>query len=150
MDSQGSDANGVKLSVKFSGRTIPVEIAGSSTIKDLKFNLQSLTNVLPRGQKLIFKGKVLADELTLASSGIGDGSKIMLMASQGLHQGDGFIKKEIMVLPGVKGAAAADVTKGIKYGKKEEPGTKSRLERWKATGVVALSDSGLSVHKYLS
>ncbi|GFP91197.1 lrr repeats and ubiquitin-like domain-containing protein at2g30105 [Phtheirospermum japonicum] len=136
MDSQGPrdrDGSEIKLAIKFSGSTIPVEIAANSTIKDLKILLQTLTNVLPRGQKLIFKGKVLSDELTLASSGISDGSKIMLMASHGLHQGDGFVKRETQVLPGVKG------------GKKEEPVTKSQLERWKATGVIALSNSHLSI-----
>ncbi|KAK6163400.1 hypothetical protein DH2020_000264 [Rehmannia glutinosa] len=86
-------------------------------------------------------GKVLSDELTLASSDIRDGSKIMLMASQGLHQGDGLIKKETLVLPGAKGVA--DVTRG-KKGKTEDSVTKSQLERWKATGVIALSNCHLS------
>ncbi|KAL3653239.1 hypothetical protein CASFOL_002920 [Castilleja foliolosa] len=142
MDCQGSedrDGSGIKLAIKFSGRTIPVEIAANSAIKDLKIILQTLTNVLPRGQKLIFKGKVLSDELTLASSGISDGSKIMLMASHGIHQGDGFVKRETQVLPGDKGVA--DVTRG----KKAEPVTKSRLEQWKATGVVSLSVKDLSI-----
>ncbi|KAL0389069.1 UNVERIFIED_CONTAM: LRR repeats and ubiquitin-like domain-containing protein [Sesamum calycinum] len=89
MDQQDAkqDASILKLNIKFSGRSIPVEIGADSTIKDLKSLLQPLTNVLPRGQKLIFKGKVLSDELRLASSGISDGAKIMIMASQGLHQG---------------------------------------------------------------
>lgn len=122
MDSEmatAAEASKLKLSVKFGGRSIPVEIAAASTIKDLKLLLQALTNVLPRGQKLIFKGsffililssffpfhflcdglrsicclnsnfsgKVLSDESTLASSDISDRSKIMLLASQGLHQG---------------------------------------------------------------
>lgn len=37
-------------------RSIPISIAKDTTIKDLKSHLQPLTNVLPRGQKLIFKG----------------------------------------------------------------------------------------------
>ena len=34
-----------------------------------------------------FKGKVLGETSTLKQSLVGDGAKIMLMASQGLHQG---------------------------------------------------------------
>lgn len=46
-----------KLTVKFSGRSIPLNLSLDSTIKDLKILLQPLTNVLPRGQKLIFSGE---------------------------------------------------------------------------------------------
>lgn len=49
----------IKFNVKFNGRIIPVEISIDSTIKDLKEILQGLTNVLPRGQKLICKGPFL-------------------------------------------------------------------------------------------
>ncbi|KAK4483079.1 hypothetical protein RD792_010256 [Penstemon davidsonii] len=131
----------IKVSVKFAGRSIPVEIGAVSTIKDLKSILQTLTNVLPRGQKLIFKGKVVSDESTMAASGITDGSKIMLMASQGLHQGDGPVKKEGVALPSMR--RLADVTRD-KKGKTEGSVTKSHLERWKATGVIGLSECGLT------
>ncbi|KAL0370772.1 UNVERIFIED_CONTAM: Plant intracellular Ras-group-related LRR protein 8 [Sesamum angustifolium] len=148
MDQQDAkqDASILKLNIKFSGRSIPVEIGADSTIKDLKSLLQPLTNVLPRGQKLIFKGKVLSDELRLASSGISDGAKIMLMASQGLHQGDGPVKKEAVTLPSVR--RVNDITRGKKE-KSEGSVTKSQLERWKATGVIALSDCGLTVPKVI-
>lgn len=53
----GSDpANTIKISVKFNGRSIPVNLSVESTVKDLKSALQPLTDVLPRGQKLIAKG----------------------------------------------------------------------------------------------
>ncbi|KAK4412557.1 LRR repeats and ubiquitin-like domain-containing protein [Sesamum alatum] len=137
MDHQApkQDASRLKLNIKFSGRSIPVEIGGDSTIKDLKSLLQPLTNVLPRGQKLIFKGKVLSDELRLASSEISDGSKIMLMASQGWSSEEGAVG-----VPGVR--RVNDITRGKKE-KSETSVTKSQLERWKATGVIALSDYGL-------
>lgn len=35
----------------------------------------------------MISGKVLADEMTLAASEVANGAKVMLMASQGLHQG---------------------------------------------------------------
>ena len=102
----------VKLQIKFGGQTIPLSMNLNSTIADLKLLLKSSTNVLPRGQKLIHKGfffslfhssiflihsiipiniiilgNVLEDSKTLKASNITNGSKIMLMASQGLHQG---------------------------------------------------------------
>ena len=112
-------ATTITLNIKFSGRSIPVSVSPNSTVKDLKSLLQPLTNVLTRGQKLIFKGlfplyksrnpryflkkqtrgrnwflmvsvcagRVLADGMTLRESEITDGAKVMLMASQGLHQG---------------------------------------------------------------
>lgn len=122
----GSDNSGstsaITVQVKFSGRTIPVTVPIEAAVRELKSLLQSLTNVLPRGQKLIFKGevlmfcasliicsvwiwlveiviliiierlidatgKVLEDPATLRSYQITNGSKIMLVASQGLHQG---------------------------------------------------------------
>ncbi|KAJ8535618.1 hypothetical protein K7X08_023338 [Anisodus acutangulus] len=85
--SDGDNRSTITLNVKFNGRSIPVEISDESTVKHLKSLLQPLTNVLSRGQKLIFKGKVLVDEMTLKSSKVVNGAKIMLMASQGLHQG---------------------------------------------------------------
>ncbi|XP_009760477.1 BAG family molecular chaperone regulator 4-like [Nicotiana tabacum] len=78
----------ITVNVKFSGRSIPVEITYESTVEHLKSLLQPHTNVLPRGQKLIFKGKVLVDGMTLKSSGVLNGAKIMLMGSQVLHQED--------------------------------------------------------------
>lgn len=85
LDSPGTTV--VNINVKFASRSIPICISADSTVKDLKSLLQPLTNILPRGQKLIFKGKVLVDATTLRSSEVTNGSKIMLMASQGLHQG---------------------------------------------------------------
>jgi hypothetical protein len=51
-----SNTNSVTVQVKFSGRTIPVSVPVGAAARDLKSLLQPLTNVLPRGQKLIFKG----------------------------------------------------------------------------------------------
>ena len=53
---EGENSVTINVTVKFSGRSIPISIAKDSTIKDIKSHLQPLTNVLPRGQKLIFKG----------------------------------------------------------------------------------------------
>lgn len=144
MEKEGkSDADGrstITVNVKFSGRSIPVEISDDSTVKRLKSLLQPLTNVLSRGQKLIFKGKVLVDEMTLKSSEVGNGAKIMLMASQGLHQGDEPIRKETSNLPTAR-RMPEDMRP--KRDVPQAPVVKSQLERWKATGVVALSECNL-------
>lgn len=46
----------IKLTIKFGGKSIPLSVSPDCTIKDVKSLLQPITNVLPRGQKLIFKG----------------------------------------------------------------------------------------------
>ncbi|CAL5386365.1 unnamed protein product [Camellia sinensis] len=132
----------VKVNIKFGGGSIPVSLSLDSSVRDLKSILQPLTNVLPRGQKLIFKGKVLLDELTLRSSQVTDGAKIMLMASQGLHQGDGPLRKEAPASSNLR--RMADANRG-KEGKRDDVAAveKSQFERWKATGVIALSECNL-------
>ncbi|KAL0740811.1 hypothetical protein Bca4012_082324 [Brassica carinata] len=121
----------IKLTIKFGGRSIPLSVSPDATIKDLKSLLQPITNVLPRGQKLIFKGKVLVETSTLKQSLVGDGAKIMLMASQGLHQGEGPVLKEASTSTTVDQRKPALVV------------DKNRSDRWKATGVIALAQANL-------
>ncbi|KAL5077108.1 hypothetical protein RYX36_016092 [Vicia faba] len=133
-----SSSTTITISVKFSGSTIPISISPQSTIKDLKSLLLPATNVLPRGQKLIFKGKVLEDPVTLAASNLSNGSKLMLVASQGLYQGDGPVLKKTQVVPRTRkdnhSSSSNDAKKIL---------VKNRSERWKVTGVVALSECNL-------
>ncbi|XP_042513159.1 LRR repeats and ubiquitin-like domain-containing protein At2g30105 [Macadamia integrifolia] len=131
----------ITVQVKFSGRTIPISINPESTIKDLKSVLQPVTNVLPRGQRLISKGKVLVDTMTLKASELSDGSKLMLMASQGLHQGDGPITKEASSPTNLKRTIDTKRTVSEKI---KAPVDKSHSERWKLTGVIALSEYQLT------
>ncbi|XP_077216327.1 LRR/ubiquitin-like domain protein [Tasmannia lanceolata] len=135
-------ATNITLHVKFSGRTLPLTLSPDATIKHLKTLLQPLTNVLPRGQKLIFKGKVLVDAETLRSSQLSDGSKMMLVASHGLHQGDGPITKDVYTPSNLKRPAD---TNQIAHDMSKAPIEKSRVERWRVTGVVALSEFHLKV-----
>ncbi|KAL0537337.1 hypothetical protein IC582_026315 [Cucumis melo] len=139
-----SDGNGksITINVKFTGKSIPIILPSDSTVKDLKSLLQPLTNVLPRGQKLIFKGKVLADEMTLAASEVANGAKMMLMTSQGLHQGDGPILREARTRSRERSMQNASKLVDEKQRLSVD---KSRYERWKATGVIALSDCNLKV-----
>ncbi|XP_022732095.1 LRR repeats and ubiquitin-like domain-containing protein At2g30105 isoform X3 [Durio zibethinus] len=142
---EGESSENINIIVKFSGRSIPVSVAKDSTIKDLKSHLQPLTNVLPRGQKLIFKGKLLVDAMTLKESEVMNGAKLMLIASQGLHQGGGPILKEAQTRP---------ISRTVIDYKKSDARTeitmdKNRLERWKATGVIALADCNLKNKLFL-
>lgn len=133
----------ITVQVKFAGRTIPVEVPAAASGAELKRLLQPLTNVLPRGQRLICKGKVLQDAASLSSMQVVDGSKVMLIASQGLHQGDGPITNN-------SSSSATTVRRpsNVKENQTQKPEvvvTKSRSERWKLTGVVALQDCDLKV-----
>ncbi|KAF4395779.1 hypothetical protein G4B88_013553 [Cannabis sativa] len=85
----------ITINVKFCGRSFLILISPDSTIKELKSLLQPLTNVLPRGQKLISKGKLLVDGMTIRKSEVTNGFKIMLMATHGLHQGVPIIVPQI-------------------------------------------------------
>ncbi|PWA60083.1 ubiquitin-related domain, Leucine-rich repeat domain, L domain-like protein [Artemisia annua] len=123
----------IKVSVKFNGRSIPIDISPESTVKDLKLLLQPLTDVLPRGQKLIAKGKILDDDMKL--NGL---SKIQLIASHGLHQGSGPVKKESP--PVIRRIPDADTRNN-----KQVTIVKSQFERWKLTGVIALSNADIKV-----
>ncbi|XP_057548888.1 plant intracellular Ras-group-related LRR protein 8 isoform X1 [Amaranthus tricolor] len=132
----------VKLQIKFGGQTIPLSMNLNSTIADLKLLLKSSTNVLPRGQKLIHKGNVLEDSKTLKASNITNGSKIMLMASQGLHQGEGPKIKNAPVVSNYQKIVEKINKDKVKFGAPVAV-NKTRIERWKIIGVIGLSESQL-------
>ncbi|KAI3410793.1 Ubiquitin-like domain-containing protein [Psidium guajava] len=134
-----TEAN-ISVTVKFGGRSIPITTSLDSSIQDVKSLLQPLTNVLPRGQKLIFKGKILDDSMTLRTSEVKNGAKVMLMASQGLHQGEGPILKAARAQPIVRGTNRSYNVAKEKYAATVD---KAYLERWKITGVVALAERNL-------
>ncbi|CAE6020930.1 unnamed protein product [Arabidopsis arenosa] len=129
----------IKLTVKFGGKSIPLSVSQDCTVKDLKSLLQPITNVLPRGQKLIFKGKVLVETSTLKQSDVGSGAKLMLMASQGLHQGEGPVLKEASTRP----ISRTVVSDKVDQRKPSLLVDKKRTDRWKATGVIALAQANL-------
>ncbi|RLN15833.1 plant intracellular Ras-group-related LRR protein 8 [Panicum miliaceum] len=149
----------ITIQVKFTGRPISMEVPAAATTAELKRLLQPLTNVLLRGQRLVCKGtdpqtlityllgapiisgKVLQDAASLSSMQVVDRSKVMLIASQGLHQGDGPITKNSS-----SSATSVARTSNVKERQTQKPEAvvgKSRAERWKLTGVVALHDCDL-------
>ncbi|XP_020085999.1 plant intracellular Ras-group-related LRR protein 8 isoform X1 [Ananas comosus] len=141
-DASSPDPTTIIVHLKFSGRTLPLSVSPDSTVRELKTLIQPLTNVLPRGQKLIFKGKVLADDSSLRVQQLTNGSKLMLIASQGLHQGDGPITKDAITSPSTNTRAKL-YGKDSQIHKSQTVIIKSRSERWRSTGVVALSESNL-------
>ncbi|KAJ4725524.1 LRR repeats and ubiquitin-like domain-containing protein [Melia azedarach] len=126
----------INVTVKFSGRSIPITISPDSTVMQLKNLLLPLTDVLVRGQKLIFKGKVLVNEMTLREAKVTNGAKVMLMGSHGLHQGEGPVFKEAQTRIISRNTAVVKDNKEVPIGK-------NSLERWKATGVIALAECNL-------
>ena len=54
--------------------------------------MYSLTNVLPEGQKILFKGKIIKEDAQLKSLDISDGAQIMLM---GTAEGKGMDMEKI-------------------------------------------------------
>ncbi|EEF35775.1 leucine-rich repeat containing protein, putative [Ricinus communis] len=142
MEGEDSNSNTINITVKFSGRSIPISVSLNSTVRDLKCLLQPLTNVLPRGQKLICKGRVLTDTMTLMQSELTNGVKIMLVASQGLHQGGGPMLKDAKARPILRTNATNNKTVNQKA---EVFVYKNHLERWKVTGVIALAECNLQV-----
>jgi hypothetical protein len=74
----------VQLHIKHGTETLSVTTAATSTVQQLKQQLEQLTGLFVRNQKLIFKGKLLADASTLEACKLTTGAKIMLLQSEGL------------------------------------------------------------------
>ncbi|KAJ0084975.1 hypothetical protein Patl1_31044 [Pistacia atlantica] len=130
------DESNIKITVKFTTRSMPITVSHDSTVQSLKTLLLPLTSILPRGQTLIFKGRILENDKSLRESGIVNGARIMLVGSKGLHQGDG---------PKMGEAPSRIISRktNVVNEKKEFKADKSRTERWKATNIVALAECNL-------
>lgn len=70
------------ISVKWNKQVFPgVEVDLTQDCVLLKTQLFSLTNVLPEKQKLLLKGKVLRDGVSLQAAGVTSGATVMLMGT---------------------------------------------------------------------
>ena len=79
----GGGGGGFSVTVSHSGRAHTVQgLASSATVAHLKVRLEKLTQVQPRNQKLIAKGAVLKDHLTLGASKVASGAKLTLMGNK--------------------------------------------------------------------
>ncbi|KAI8470553.1 MAG: L domain-like protein [Monoraphidium minutum] len=156
----------MRVQVKHGGSDVDVDDldAGAATVSALKERLEAVTGVFARQQKLIFKGKVLEDRATLASSKVADGAKLMMLVSAQAGQAP---------KPIASSSAAASrpspAARQLPYGRAALPGGSSssnnssggkgaaaaagggsgvlslpeRRAAWSKTGVVALRDLGL-------
>jgi hypothetical protein len=75
----------IKVIVKYGAQNINVEVPATGKVEDLMQQLQLHTQLLPRLQKLICKGKVLKGDMSLKTAQLTDGAKVMLMAAQGFQ-----------------------------------------------------------------
>ncbi|KAK8753154.1 hypothetical protein OTU49_002873 [Cherax quadricarinatus] len=74
----------MKITVKIlQGSECTMEVPGSSKISEVKNTVEEFLSVAPHAQRLVYKGKTLADETTLDDSGVTDGAKIHLMVKKG-------------------------------------------------------------------
>lgn len=132
----------MNLTIKFGVQNIGMSLPASSKVSDLMQQLQTATDILPRVQKLIFKGKVLTPDLTLKNAQLKDGSKVMLMAAQGF-QSRFPVRSASPAKRKTSPPKSSTSLKQIPL--KSTEVDESRLKAWKLTGVVSLRDSGLQV-----
>jgi hypothetical protein len=70
------------LIVKMGSQEHQCSLPSTSTVGQLKAQLEPLTGLMMRQQKLIFKGKVLENHQPLTSCKLVSGAKLMLLAAQ--------------------------------------------------------------------
>ena len=75
----------IDLVAKFDGQDHHITIPVSKTVGDLKVFLSFSTNVLPQRQKLLglVKGKILPDQMVLATLNLKQGTKFILVGTPG-------------------------------------------------------------------
>eukprot|EP00897_Mesotaenium_endlicherianum_P002348 jgi/Mesen1/2140/ME000152S01226 len=147
------------VQVKYGPQMLEVSLQKGNSVGDLNIALQKLTNILPRGQKLIHKGKVLTADMTLEMAGIKDKAKLMLLPSAGLQRGTippktAAVPKKVApssalgrsaIEERLAAAAARYPSGGSKEAHISKAQEKARQEGWQKTGVVSLRDSNLQV-----
>eukprot|EP00899_Mesostigma_viride_P008099 jgi/Mesvir1/17290/Mv07692-RA.1 len=128
----------LELTVKYGKETLLVTMMPNLTVKDLMSRLQETTRVIPRFQKLIFKGKVLSAESTLSSCQLVDGAKIMMMAVGGTPE---------TTSKGAGAASAWPAAGKVAAKPRSAPPAPAlmtqqaaRESAWEKTGIVSLRD----------
>jgi len=156
----------MRLTVQHGAKAHALELGDDPTPDDLRAALMEASGVLPRHQKLVFKGKVLpganpsratpasllAPPVTLASLGIGDGAKLMLLAQQGGDGGHVAATAGTAALAAKRAAdAAATAAKRAATAATAGGGSggggqdwAARASVWAKTGVISLRDAGLT------
>ncbi|CAM6089671.1 unnamed protein product [Calypogeia fissa] len=132
----------ITVTVKSGTQTLPITLPSTASVKDLMLQIKQLTNVLPRGQKLIYKGKLLDPDATLAGAKVVNGAKLMLMASDGVHQG-GPPPPSTKTAKSVLQGKLKNVLGALHVPKMGKSIEKGRVGAWQATGIVSLRDGHL-------
>lgn len=160
MADRGSAEQGgatITIHCKHGKETHAVSISPDATVQDLKEKLQNLTNVLPRGQKLIFKGKMLDTNTRLRDAALSNLSKVMMIGSSGVHQGSVTPVKEtgIRILDAtVERKGRFEISDGVtgrkgRFSIVDNAADRTEWQRgktvffstaWEATGIISLRD----------
>ena len=78
--SSGGGAGPFEVNVKqMAGPAFQISVAANQTVADMKAAIQQNTQLPPKHQRLVFKGRQLEDELTAEGARIGHGSTINLV-----------------------------------------------------------------------
>lgn len=104
----------LSLKVVVAGKTYPVEISASSTVKELKTQLETATGAPTSTQRILHKGKERADDERLDSAGFQQGAKVMLLFRPGFDASS--IRAPPSGASDGAGAATADVGAGSAEG----------------------------------
>ncbi|CAI7747871.1 unnamed protein product [Closterium sp. NIES-54] len=134
----------LRLVVKHGQQTHQLMMSPGCIVKELMETLEGLTNVHSRGQKLIYKGKILTPDMSFEEAKITNNAKIMLMATAGVHQGAGGNHYTLGQSAshrygrGLQRSVAAPSP--VALGQE-----KARQRMWVQTGIVSLRDSNLQV-----
>lgn len=156
----------MRLTVAHGPTSHAVDLASDDpTPDDLRAALLTATGILPRNQKLVFKGKVLpgahakaatvlSAPVTLASLKIVDGSKLMLLAQAGGGPSTAGTAALVAKRAADSAAAAAKRAATTAGGGSGGPGAPhphpppdvdwaARAAVWAKTGIITLRDAGL-------
>lgn len=79
----------MKLQIKIlNGADCVVDVEPSSSIAEVKLRVERCMGVPAHNQRLVFRGKPLVDEKTVAGSGLADNTKIFLVVKKSEEGGD--------------------------------------------------------------
>jgi uncharacterized ubiquitin-like protein YukD len=131
-------ADELTLKVSFGRETLELRVPSSTTVAAAKDLLAAQTGVLARNAKLIHKGKVLDDKQRLASCGVADGARVMLLAGAAGAASGRAAAQPVPVAASARAAPAAVAAPVL-----APDAQAARRAAWAKTGSIALRDAGL-------